>query len=243
MAEARHSGTCGGAAPDALLVLLHALATLHDDQGNVAVKGLLRDPWDGTSYTEEEYRTLAAILPGMPLIGTGSLGERLWSGPAITVVALDAPAVDTAALALVPYARAKVNLRIHPKQDPKEAQDCLVEHLEAVKPFGVELTITREDAGPGFAAATDGPAYQAAKTALKAAWGNETVLAASGGSIPLVNGLSQAVPGAEILLFGAEDAACQLHGPNERVLVSELRNAVIAEAGFFQEYAAAFKRG
>ena len=133
------------------------------------------------------------------------------------------------------------NLRIHPKQDPKEAQDFLVDHLEAVKAFGVELKITREDAGPGFAAVTDGPAYQAAKTALREARGNETVLAASGGSIPLVNGLSQAVPNAEILLFGAEDAACQLHGPNERVLVSELRNAVIAEAGFFREYAASFQ--
>lgn len=52
-----------------------------------------------------------------------------------------------------------------------------------------------------------------------------------------MNGLAKAVPNAEILLFGAEDAACRLHGPNERVLLSELRNSVLAEAAFFQAYA------
>ena len=45
--EPRHSGEFGGAAPDALLVLLKALATLHDEQGNVAVAGLRREPWSG----------------------------------------------------------------------------------------------------------------------------------------------------------------------------------------------------
>lgn len=235
--EARHSGLYGGAAPDALLTLIAALATLHDDKGDVAVAGLRREPWAGTAYTDEEFRALATVEPDVPLLGTGGLGERLWSGPAITVVGLDAPAVDTAALAVVPYARALINLRIHPEQDPKEAQQALIRHLEALKPFGVELTVTAQDAGPGFAASTGGPAYRAASEALKAAWGSDAVQAASGGAIPLVNGLAKAVPDAEILLFGAEDAACQLHGPNERVLLSELRNSVLAEAAFFQAYA------
>ncbi|NUP50558.1 MAG: M20/M25/M40 family metallo-hydrolase [Catenulispora sp.] len=235
--EARHSGLYGGAAPDALLTLIAALATLHDDKGDVAVPGLRREPWAGTAYTDDEFRTLATVEPDVPLLGTGGLGERLWSGPAITVVGLDAPAVDTAALAVVPYARALINLRIHPQQDPKEAQRALINHLEGLKPFGVTLKVTPQDAGPGFAAATGGPAYQAASKALKAAWGSDPVQAASGGAIPLVNGLAKAVPNAEILLFGAEDAACRLHGPNERVLLSELRNSVVAEAAFFQAYA------
>lgn len=235
--EARHSGLYGGAAPDALLTLIAALATLHDDKCDVAVPGLLREPWSGTTYTEQEFRSLATVEPGTPLPGTGGLGERLWSGPAITVVGLDAPAVDTAALALVPYARALINLRIHPRQDPKEAQQALVRHLEAVKPFGVELTVTTRASGPGFAAKTGGPAYQAAAQALKSAWGTEALFAADGGTVPLVNGLAKAVPNAEILLFGAEDAACRPHSPNERVLLSELRKSVLAEAAFFQAYA------
>lgn len=241
--EPRHSGEFGGAAPDALLVLLKALATLHDVHGDVAVEGLRRDEWTGTSYTENEFRSLAGVEDGLPLIGSGTLGERLWSGPAITVIGLDAPAVEHAASAVVPYARAKLNLRFHPLQDPKEAQARLVDHLSTLKPFGIPLTITPGDTGPGYEAATGGPAYRAALTALKEAWGTDASYVATGGSIPLVNGLAKAAPGAEVLLFGAQDSMCNLHAPNERVLLSELRSTVVAMCAFVREYAADFRAG
>ncbi|MFH8730519.1 M20/M25/M40 family metallo-hydrolase [Streptomyces sp. NPDC017964] len=241
--EPRHSGEFGGAAPDALLVLLKALATLHDVHGDVAVEGLRRDEWTGASYTEDEFRSLAGVEDGLPLIGSGTLGERLWSGPAITVIGLDAPAVEHAASAVVPYARAKLNLRFHPLQDPKEAQARLVDHLSTLKPFGIPLTITPGDTGPGYEAATGGPAYRAALTALKEAWGADASYVATGGSIPLVNGLAKAAPGAEVLLFGAQDSMCNLHAPNERVLFSELRSTVVAMCAFVREYAADFRAG
>ncbi|WP_374215193.1 M20/M25/M40 family metallo-hydrolase [Streptomyces longispororuber] len=239
--EPRHSGEFGGAAPDALLVLLKALATLHDVHGDVAVDGLRREQWTGTSYTEDEFRDLAGVTDDLPLLGSGTLGERLWSGPAITVIGIDAPTVDGAASAVVPYARAKLNLRFHPKQDPVEAQELLVRHLRALKPFGVPLTVTPGDTGPGYEASTGGPAYRAARTALKEAWGTEASYVATGGSIPLVNGLAQAAPDAEVLLFGAQDSMCNLHAPNERVLFSELRATVVAMCAFVREYAADFK--
>ncbi|TGA85421.1 M20/M25/M40 family metallo-hydrolase [Streptomyces sp. MZ04] len=241
--EPRHSGEFGGAAPDALVVLLKALATLHDVHGDVAVEGLRREDWSGTSYTEEEFRELAGVLDGMPLVGSGSLGERLWSGPAITVIGLDAPSVEHAASAVVPHARAKLNLRFHPLQDPKDAQAKLVDHLRSLTPFGVPLTVTPGDTGPGYQAATGGPAYRAARAALKEAWGEDASSVATGGSIPLVNGLAKAAPGAEVLLFGAQDSMCNLHAPNERVLFSELRNTVVAMCAFVREYAADFRAG
>lgn len=236
-----HSGEYGGAAPDALLVLLKALSTLHDLHGDVAVEGLRREPWHGTALTDDEFRELAGIPHGTPLLGTGGLGERLWSGPAVTVIGLDAPSVDRAASAVVPFARAKLNLRVHPRQDPREAQAALVRHLQRLRPFGIPLTVTPGDAGPGYEAATDGPAYRAARTALRRAWGTDPVHCATGGSIPLVNGLAKAVPDAEILLFGAEDNLCGLHGPDERVLLSELRGALLAETAFLAEYATTYR--
>ncbi|MEV0846744.1 M20/M25/M40 family metallo-hydrolase [Streptomyces sp. NPDC049954] len=241
--EPRHSGEFGGAAPDALLTLVRALASLHDERGNVAVAGLRREEWTGAGYTEEEFRALAGVLDGVPLLGTGGLGERLWTGPAVTVIGLDAPSVDRAASAVVPYARAKLNLRFHPHQDPREAQRALVDHLAALKPYGVSLTVTPGDTGPGYEAATDGPGHRAARAALAAAWGEDTRYIATGGSIPLVNGLARAAPQAEVLLFGAQDNQCNLHAPNERVLFSELRNTVLAEALFLRDFAAARAAG
>jgi len=243
LAGPKHSGQFGGAAPDALLALLRALAALHDDQGNVVVPGLRREEWTGASYSEEEFRELAEVEPDAPLIGTGGLGERVWSGPAITVTGIDVLPVDKAVNAVVPYARAKLNLRIHPEQDPGEAQAALIRYLEELRPFGIALDATAAETGTGFAARTSGPAYDAARAALATAWGGETVTVATGGSIPLVNALQEAAPEAEILLLGTTDGFANIHAPNERVLLDEFEKAVLAEAAFFREYAARVKAG
>ncbi len=237
----KHNGLYGGAAPDARLALIRALASLHDDNGDVAVDGLLREPWTGSSYTEDEFRTLAEIRDGLPLLGTGGIGERIWSGPAVTVTGIDAPPVDGAVNAVASTARAVINLRVHPRQPATEAQAALVRHLEALRPFGLALTVTAGETGDGFAAAEGGPAFDAALSALSQSWGEPAGLMAGGGSIPLVMALDTAVPTAEKLLFGATDGYANIHGPNERVLLDELEKAVVAKALFFQEYAHSFE--
>jgi acetylornithine deacetylase/succinyl-diaminopimelate desuccinylase-like protein len=234
LAGPKHSGQFGGAAPDSLIALLHALATVHDANGDVAVDGLRREEWGGASYSDDEFRELAEILPGVPFFGTGGLGERIWSGPAVTVTGIDVLSVDKAVNAVVPFARAKVSLRVHPEQDPVEAQAALVRHFEGLQPFGVSLTVHALETGIGFAARTDGPAYAAAADALAHAWGSETVSVATGGSIPLVNALQQAAPDAEMLLLGTTDGFANIHAPNERVIVDEFEKAVLAEAEFFR---------
>jgi acetylornithine deacetylase/succinyl-diaminopimelate desuccinylase-like protein len=240
LAGPKHSGQFGGAAPDALIALLHALASVHDENGDVAVPGLRREEWRGASYSDEEFRELAEVAPGVPFFGTGGLGERIWTGPAITVTGIDALPVDRAVNAVVPYARAKLSLRVHPEQDPSEAQGALSRHLEELRPFGVSLTVHAAETGQGFAAATSGPAYDAARAALAGAWDSETVTFASGGSIPLVSALQEAVPDAEMLLMGTTDGFANIHAPNERVLVDEFEKAVKAEADFFGRYAEAW---
>jgi acetylornithine deacetylase/succinyl-diaminopimelate desuccinylase-like protein len=238
LAGAKHSGQFGGAAPDALLILLRALASLHDDNGDVAVEGLRREPWSGESYSDDEFRELAEVLDDLPLQGTGDLGSRVWSGPAITVTGIDVPSVDRALNAVSPHARAVINLRVHPEQDAAEAQAALVRHLEALRPFGVALTVRAGATGNGFAARTSGRAYAAARAAWEAAWGKPPVTAAAGGSIPLVNALQAAAPDAEILLVGTTDSYANIHAPDERVLVDEFERAIVAEAEFFTRYAA-----
>jgi acetylornithine deacetylase/succinyl-diaminopimelate desuccinylase-like protein len=239
LAGPKHSGQFGGAAPDALIALLHALSSLHDAQGDVAVPGLLRAEWTGANYSDDEFRGLAEVEPDVPFFGTGGLGERIWTGPAITVTGIDVQPVDRAVNAVAPYARAKLSLRVHPEQDPLDAQAALANHLTALRPFGVSLTVHLAETGQGFAASTAGPAYKAARAALASAWGAETVSFASGGSIPLVSALQEAVPNAEMLLLGTTDGFANIHAPNERVLVDEFEKATRAEAEFFGRYAQA----
>ncbi len=243
LASAKHSGQYGGAAPDALLALIRALSTLHDENGDVAVEGLRREEWTGGGSSEDEFRSLAEVVEGQPLIGTGSLGSRVWSGPAITVTGIDAPSVDGALNAVQPYARAKLNVRVHPEQDAAEAQTAVVKHLENVMPFGITIGVSAGATGNGFAANTASAAFEAAAAAWSEAWGAVTFTAGAGGSIPLVSALSRAVPQAEIMLGGATDGFANIHGPNERVLLDEFEKATLAIADFLGRFAASTEGG
>jgi acetylornithine deacetylase/succinyl-diaminopimelate desuccinylase-like protein len=239
----KHSGQYGGAAPDALVALLHALASLHDEHGDVAVAGLRRNEWDGPSQSDEEFRDLGTVIDGVPLLGTGGLASRIWSGPAITVIGMDVPSVAGAVNAVSPYARAVLNVRVHPEQDAAEAQTAVIDHLRAARPFGIGLDVRPGPTGNGFAAATGGPAYRAARAAWAQAYDAEVVLAGSGGSIPIVSALAGALPGAEALLVGTTDGYANIHAPNERVLLDEFERATIAEADFLGRYAEAYAGG
>jgi acetylornithine deacetylase/succinyl-diaminopimelate desuccinylase-like protein len=237
LASNKHSGQYGGAAPDALVALLCALASLYDETGDVAVEGLRRDEWSGESYSDDEFRRLADIEAGMPIVGTGSIGSRIWTGGSITVLGVDAPAVEGAAAAVQSHARASLNVRIHPEQAATEAQAAVIRHLEAQKPFGVPLEVTAGATGDGFRARSTGIAWDAMASAMEQAWGRPPVEIAMGGAIPLVKAMSDGVPEAAIFVFGACDSFANIHGPNERLLVDEWEMAVAAEALFFQEYA------
>ena len=187
--------------------------------------------------TDEDFRKLAEVEPGVPLLGSGGLGERIFTGPAITVIGIDAPSVDEALNAVSAHARAKLNIRIHPEQGADEAQAAVIRHLEEARPFGVELTTIAGDTGDGFRGKTEGPVWDSMSAAMQTAWGGEPVQVATGGAIPLVKALSDAIPDATVLLFGAIDSFANIHGPNERVLIDELEKAVLAETLFFHELA------
>jgi len=233
----KHSGQYGGAAPDALLVLLHALASLHDERGDVAVAGLRREEWAGESYTDDEFRRLAEVEEGVPLPGSGSIGSRIWTGPAITVLGVDAPAVEGAAAAVQAHARAVLNVRVHPEQDAHEAQAAVIRHLEAQRPFGVPLKVTGGATGDGFHGRSDGVASAAMERALERAWGRPPVEVALGGAIPIVKAMAEGAPEAAMIVFGACDSFANIHGPNERLLLDEWERAIVAETIFLHEYA------
>jgi acetylornithine deacetylase/succinyl-diaminopimelate desuccinylase-like protein len=228
--HAVHNGVYGGPVPDALTALVQLLATLHDQRGDVAVAGLHRGTADPLDLTDERLRADAGLLDGVRLLGTGSLTSRLWAGPAISVVGIDAPAVDSAPLTLVPVARAKVSLRIAPGDDGVAAREALVEHLRAHAPWGASVTVSAGGAVESFAARTDGPAYAAARAALADAWGVPAVEIGVGGSISFVTTMARAFPDAEILITGVEDPDTRAHGANESLHLGDFERACLAEA-------------
>jgi cysteinylglycine-S-conjugate dipeptidase len=225
-----HSGLYGGPVPDALTALARMLATLHDERGDVAVPGLVRGTADPLDLTEAQLRADAGMLDGVALIGTGGLTERLWAGPAVDVIGIDAPAVQAASNTLIPAARAKVSLRIAPGDDPLRARDALAEHLRAHAPWGAQVTVTPGPMAAPYAVRTGGPAYAAARAALAQAWGRPALDIGAGGGIPFVTAYTTLVPDAEILITGVEDPDTRAHGANESLHLPTFARACLGEA-------------
>ncbi|HET8957201.1 MAG TPA: M20/M25/M40 family metallo-hydrolase, partial [Microcella sp.] len=100
--HASHSGMLGGAAPDAMLAAVRLLATLHDEDGSVAVEGMRAHDQEVPADDLERFRHEAGLLPGVTPIGRGRILSRLWAQPAITVTGIDAPSVQNASNTLLP---------------------------------------------------------------------------------------------------------------------------------------------
>jgi acetylornithine deacetylase/succinyl-diaminopimelate desuccinylase-like protein len=234
--EPVHSGMFGGPAPDALMVLIRLLATLHDDVGDVAVEALARNDWDGVDYPEDGYREVTGVAEGVPLIGSGTISEMLWARPSINVIGLDAPSVAEAANVLVPIATAVVSARIVPGTDPQAARAAIAEHLRRHAPWGVEVDVEEVMAGEGFAAAEGGRGFVAAVEALREAYGTAPSFVGQGGSIPLANVLSRIAPNGqgEVILWGAQDESARIHGIDESVDLAELDRCVEQQVRFVQ---------
>ncbi|MFH9735355.1 dipeptidase [Streptomyces sp. NPDC017260] len=235
-----HSGQFGGAAPDALAALIRVLDSLRAEDGSTTVDGLAADgAWEGLAYDEEQFRRDARVLDGVELIGSGSIADRIWARPAVTVLGIDCPPVVGATPSVQAGARALVSLRVPPGVDAAEATKLLQAHLEARTPWGARVGVEQIGQGQAFRADTASPAYRAMADAMAVAYpGEEMQYAGQGGSIPLCNTLAGLYPRAEILLIGLSEPEAQIHAVNESVSPEELERLSVTEALFLRNYAA-----
>src|SRR3954449_10117966 len=231
LTHAVHSGMWGGLVPDSLMTLARLIATLHDDQGNVAVEGLYAGPAADVDYPEARLRAESGALASVQWIGTGSSVERLWTRPSLSVIGLTAPKAEGSSNTLVPAATARLSMRIAPGDSVASARDALVRHLERYVAWGAELTVTPVDSGEPTQIQATGPAYDAARASFTEAWdGTEPIDMGGGGSIPFISDFLAAYPEASVLVTGVEDPDTRAHGANEALHLAEFQRVVHAEA-------------
>lgn len=225
-----HSGLWGGVVPDALTALVRLLASLHDDDGNVAVDGLHEGVAADVEYPAGRVRAESGLLDGVCEIGSGSVVQRLWAKPAITVIGIDTTPIAASSNTLIPRARAKVSMRVAPGGDARAHLAALTRHLEENAPWGAHVTVTSGDVGQPYAIDAAGPVYDAARAAFRKAWGRDPIDMGMGGSIPFIAEFANAYPDARILVTGVEDPGTQAHSINESLHLGVLERAAIAEA-------------
>ncbi|NBU22480.1 MAG: M20/M25/M40 family metallo-hydrolase [Actinobacteria bacterium] len=229
MDHALHSGMFGGPLPDAMTAMIKLLATLIDDQGDVAIAGLKTVEVAELPFSDADFREQAGLLDGVQRIGTHSLLKQNWGAPSVTVIGIDAPAVATSSNTAQPEITARISLRLAPGEDPTHGLKMLKEHLLAKAPFGSHIEFGHSEQGPGYFA-KQGWAAELAKEILGKVWPQPAVEIGVGGSIPFIAEFATVFPDAQILVTGVEDPDSRAHSPNESQHLPTLKRAISAEA-------------
>lgn len=227
-----HSGMFGGVIPDAPTALIRLLATLHDNRGRSAITFDLPDDRPQVHLDEARLRRDSGVLPGVELVGEGSLSDSLWWLPSITVTGFDAPSPSQASNTLWPVASAKVSMRIPPTVSAEEAAGVLSDHLHRHAPWGARVTLSDIEKGPGFVGSTTNAHVALFSDCASEVFGEDLQFQGVGGTIPFISTLSEVFPEATVLVTGVEDPDSRAHGTNESVDISMLERTGLTEGLF-----------
>lgn len=226
----RHSGEYGGVIPDALMVMARIIGSFHNEDGSVAVQNLDSSQTSDIHVAEDDLLTLAGAVPTLRLIGVGDVASRIWTQPAISVLAIDAPNIGDAVNLIVPKAAAKISMRIPPGQDPVSAMQALKSHITEMIPWGAQVEIMEGALSAPYKSRDSGKLMEALQEAIHIVWGKPPREIGLGGSIPLVAEIATLFPKMEIVITGVGEPTSRIHGPDESQDLRELRRNILAEA-------------
>lgn len=228
--HAVHSGMFGGPILDSVICAAELIASLHDENGDVAVKGLGGNPCADVDWPESEFREASGVLDSYKLAGTADLAARMWTMPSISVIGFDATPVAKASNTISAHTRFRLSMRTVPGVDPHVAMDALITHLHEHAPRGARVEVSGNEYGQGYQADMDSPVTALVHEVLSEAWGVPSVNIGVGGSIPFIADFQQAFPHAQVVVTGVEDPMTNAHSEDESQSIPDLKNAILAEA-------------
>jgi acetylornithine deacetylase/succinyl-diaminopimelate desuccinylase-like protein len=197
---------------------------------------LARLPFDERAFREQAGLIAQGSLAGEPDF---TPYERLWLRPSLAFTALEGVPLAGAANRLMEEASARVGLRLAPSQDASRAAKLLADFLRRDPPNGVAVEVTLESASSGWETDPVGPAFEAARRALRGGYGRELAFIGCGGSIPFVGPFAEVLGGVPALLLGLEDPICNAHGENESLNLDDFKKASRSAVQLYFELAAA----
>jgi acetylornithine deacetylase/succinyl-diaminopimelate desuccinylase-like protein len=242
IAQPVHSGMWGGPVPDPVQIMCSLIASLQGKKGEIDVPGLYRQvARTGRTqlsrirklpFSEAKFKREARMMEGTRLAGERgySVYEQLWTRPSLTVIAFDARPIKGSSNQIIDHVTARLSLRTVPNMDGKAAGKAVIRKLTAKPPYGAKVTARIVGTTPWWTTDPEGPAFEAARRALKAGYGRETAMIGAGGSIGFVGPFADLLGGAPCLLMGVEDPQCNAHSENESLhlgdWVKSMRSAV-----------------
>jgi acetylornithine deacetylase/succinyl-diaminopimelate desuccinylase-like protein len=141
------------------------------------------------------------------------------------------PDLQNAGNVLRPYTAFKLSLRLPPLVDAAQAVQALKALLEDNAPYQARVTFEGASMATGWNAPASTPWFeQALNAASQTYYGASCGYIGQGGTIPLMNMLSQGFPNAQMMICGVLGPKSNAHGPNEFLHVPYARRLTAAVA-------------
>ena len=251
LTEGVHSGDASGVVPSSFRVLRQVLDRLEDSATGRLLPGIFhcevpperlaqaratadilgdevykRFPWahyDCGGATQSVLPTTTDPLQ--------ALLNRTWM-PTLSVTGAEGfPAMKDAGNVLRPFTAFKLSLRLPPLVEAATAVQALKTLLEDNAPYQAKVTFESSGGATGWNAPTTAPWFeQALNDASQAHFGAGCGYIGQGGTIPLMNMLSQGFPKAQMMVCGVLGPKSNAHGPNEFLHVPYAKKLTAAVA-------------
>ncbi len=220
-----HSGSNGGVAPNPATAMARLIATLHKDDGSIAVKGFYKDVAEPTrnerkmansvKFDKAQYKKITGVDP----VGGEkrfSPAERLGFRPTIEVNGIHSGYGGPGSKTIIPSKSiAKITSRLVEGQDPDKMLGLIIDHLKSNTPVGMKLTLSdKHVAGPAIKIDAGSTLVKKAALVLKKLTGIKPVYLWEGASVPVITKLAR-TSGADTLFVGFGNAKHRAHAPNE----------------------------
>jgi acetylornithine deacetylase/succinyl-diaminopimelate desuccinylase-like protein len=240
-----HSGMYGGAAPNPFVAIAQIVAKLKDEDGHILIPGFYDGiippspeelkAWSSLPFDEEHYRLTE--VGSRTLVGEAgySVLERTWARPTLDVHGIPGGFIGAGAKTVIPAkAVAKVSMRLVPGMTPAKTFALYKDYVEKIAPVGVDIEVRLIHSGDPCLVRVDNPYIQAATTALREVWGEETVFIRSGGSIPIVGDFDRNLGIPSVMMgFGLPDD--NIHAPNEKFHLKNFELGIESVVRFLEE--------
>jgi len=152
--------------------------------------------------------------------------------PQLAVIGIDGlPTPIKAGNVLLPFAEARLSLRIPPTKNEEDAKNYVVKRLTENPPYKAKVTVSNVRAASGFNAPEFSTILEASlQEASEAYYGKCKLAIAEGASIPFMGFLRDTWPKAQFIITGVLGPASNAHGPNEFIHIPFVKRLICCMA-------------
>jgi acetylornithine deacetylase/succinyl-diaminopimelate desuccinylase-like protein len=251
LTHGQHSGQVSGIVPDSMIIfrnMLSRLEKIDESSGSISIPDLEVDIDETIVHKAKEIASIFEqnvlkkneLEDNVSFIGQDSsqlLINSTWK-PSLAITGWSGvPNTKLASNVLRPYTIMRLALRLPPTLQASKALEIVENKFTNNVPYNATVKITNVNASDGFYVSNLSDKNKILVNTISRTWfGNNFGEIGCGGSIPFMKILFDNYPTSQFIITGAAGFDSNIHGPNESINISYLKDYICSLVDFLSQY-------